>query len=56
MREPLAPATRKLIGCMIQRAAEDWAAGNEHRAEGWLTGALEMLDGRPLSDDEGALR
>ena len=44
-REPLAPATRNLIGCMIERAAECWAAGDELRAEGWLTGAFRILDG-----------
>ena len=43
MREPLAPATRNLIGSMIERAAECWAAGDEHRAEGWLTGVLQNL-------------
>ena len=32
MREPLAPATRNLIGSMIERAAECWAAGDEHLA------------------------
>ena len=55
MREPLAPATRNLIGSMIERAAECWAAGDEARAEGWLTGVLRILDGRPLID-EGVVR
>ena len=51
MREPLAPATRNLIGSMIERAAECWAAGDEHLAEGWLTGVLRILDGRSLIDE-----
>jgi len=50
MRESLAPATRNLIGCMIERAAECWANGDEGTAEGWLTGVLRILDGRPFID------
>jgi hypothetical protein len=55
MRELLAPATRTLIHAMIERAAECWAAGDELTAEGWLTGVLRILDGRPFRD-EGAIR
>ena len=51
MREPLTPATRLMISCMIERAAECWAAGDEARAEGWLTGVLRILEGRPFIDE-----
>jgi hypothetical protein len=40
---------------MIERAAECWANGDEATAEGWLTGVLHTLDGRPFST-RGAVR
>jgi hypothetical protein len=35
-----------LILAMCARAAESWSMGEEHHAERWFSGALEMVSSR----------